>query len=60
MSEVPAAFPAIAQVAAMNCNSHLLPQNLTTFCLQFALSAVLSIARSLSNRGKRDDFDDFN
>lgn len=26
----------------------------------FALSAVLSIARSLSNRGRRDDFDDFN
>ena len=28
--------------------------------LQFALSAVLSIARSISSRGKRDDFDDFN
>lgn len=26
----------------------------------FALSAVLSIARSISSRGKRDDFDDFN
>lgn len=28
--------------------------------LQFALSAVLSIARSIGSRGKRDDFDDFN
>lgn len=26
----------------------------------FALSAVLSVARSLSNRGRRDDYDDFN
>ena len=27
--------------------------------VQFALSAVLSVARSISSKGKRDDFEDF-
>lgn len=50
-------LPAVAMLlTAMDSNvylTHSLP-------VQFALSAVLSIARSISSRGKRDDFDDFN